>query len=324
MPYSFVTVVFDDELPLLGLQARSMRIFLPLAMVEEIVVVANERSPLLLERLRHMLPEYGVLAERVRILTLEDFPPIPKTSGWVSQQVLKLLVATHVRTPRYVVLDPKTHLIATPEESFFTHSDGRPKIIGCGYENHTLVPYLKRSLSYFDLRLDEYIQLFATSVAPFVIITDIACELINVVGSTPGLSFAEVFIEERVSEFFLYAAWIAKTRGDVQNVYHYHYDRHSPIIWEHRTSLPLLREEILAKIERSPFMSIHRRAIPKMRREGLEYIADVWCRCGLFDTQKDALMFLYGFRKGYRMAFYKEIAARKFAKLFRTISFAEQ
>src|SRR5215469_10750422 len=48
--FTFVTVVFEAEYDLLSLQARSMRLYCPLEIVQGILVIDNSRTPISLNR----------------------------------------------------------------------------------------------------------------------------------------------------------------------------------------------------------------------------------------------------------------------------------
>ena len=59
MKYTLVTVVFEDELPLLQLQAASLRKFIAASMVETIVLIANSHDARFVRRRAKTAP-FGV------------------------------------------------------------------------------------------------------------------------------------------------------------------------------------------------------------------------------------------------------------------------
>jgi hypothetical protein len=315
MKYTLVTVVFEDELPLLQLQAASLRKFIAASMVETIVLIANSHDARFVRRLRECVQWYGHLAPLVVILDLNDFPRLPRTVGWFSQQLLKLLVARHVRTERYVVLDPKTHLIAPLTDAFLEHRDGRANMMDYPYTTHTLRPYLERTLRYLHLDPDQYVQKFPFSAPPFIIYTDVANDLIKSISQASGRTFEEEFINQKLTEFFLYSAWVVKKFGSIEKLYSYS-KLYSPTIWEHKVEISQIKEELAHGAGRSPFINIHRRSIFKMRNSGLEYIAQLWTSAGLFEDQQSAIEFIKGYKKAYILAFYREIAVRKMRRFF--------
>jgi hypothetical protein len=314
MKYTLVTVVFEDELPLLQLQAASLRRFAPSPMLEKIVVVANSHDARFVQRLRGCVQWYGDSAPLVTILDLSDFPQLPKTVGWFSQQLLKLLVARHVRTERYVVLDPKTHLIAPLTDAFLEHGDGRANMMDYPYTTHTLRPYLERTLRYLHLEPDQYIQKFPSSAPPFIMYTDVTNDLIDSIGRCSGRPFEEEFISQKLTEFFLYSAWVVKKFGSIEKLYSYS-NLYSPTIWEHKVEISEIKEELAHGVGRSPFINIHRRSIFKMKDSGLEYIAELWTSAGLFEDRQSALDFIRGYKKSYILAFYREIIFRRLLRL---------
>ncbi len=134
--YSFVTVVYEVEFDLLALQARSMQRYCPEKMIDSIVVIDNSLHPLPRDKKLRLIAEYGRFAKFVRILRAEEIARIPETKGWTAQQILKLMVATHVETERYVILDAKNHFVFSLTPEFLEAPDGRARINVYGYESH--------------------------------------------------------------------------------------------------------------------------------------------------------------------------------------------
>ena len=133
---TFVSVVFESEVALLHLQARSMDLYVPDEWVEQIIIIDNTARGLsgaTTHALRSML---GVHAGHLRVLRPDDICQVPRTIGWRSQQVLKLCVAGLITTDSYVVLDAKNHFIAPVARDFFVAPDGRARVAACGFESH--------------------------------------------------------------------------------------------------------------------------------------------------------------------------------------------
>ncbi len=153
---SFVNVTFPGELPLLRLQARSMGLYLPEGLVDEILNIANATDEAAaLADLEAIRADYGPLAPKVRNVTASDvFAAGPErvrlahwpkrflsenpwiygrrrpgwrgNDGWQMQQALKLAVARLVRGPIYVVLDSKNIFVAPMSAADFLAPSGRP------------------------------------------------------------------------------------------------------------------------------------------------------------------------------------------------------
>lgn len=153
-PLSLITVVYEAELALLRLQARSMARFMPKADVLEILIVLNDRDPAALQsKIAQNLDDWGIHAQAVRFVDpadifygpkrLGDWPKAlqlklkgvsrrlrnhPATSwagasGWLIQQAMKLAAARAASGTQLVILDAKNHLVGDAAATdFFTPS----------------------------------------------------------------------------------------------------------------------------------------------------------------------------------------------------------
>jgi hypothetical protein len=128
--YTFVTVVFEAEYDLLALQARSMRLYCPLELIDSIFIVENSQHPATPGKRSKIMAEYGHLSKFVKFLMASEIANIEGTEGWWGQQILKLMVAQTVRSERYLVLDAKSHLIFKLTREFLEAPDGRARIRG--------------------------------------------------------------------------------------------------------------------------------------------------------------------------------------------------
>src|SRR5262245_12520124 len=94
--FTFVTVVFEAEYDLLSLQARSMRLYCPLEIVQGILVIDNSRTPISLNRQDRIRREYGHLSHFVQFVRYKQLAKMPDGEvlrllgiwrGWYTQQV---------------------------------------------------------------------------------------------------------------------------------------------------------------------------------------------------------------------------------------------
>jgi hypothetical protein len=77
--YTFVTVVFEQDYRLLLLQARSMRMYCPTDLLNEIIVIDNSTSGRIPSSVRNqLLIEYGHLRTFVHILPGSDIAQCPQ------------------------------------------------------------------------------------------------------------------------------------------------------------------------------------------------------------------------------------------------------
>jgi hypothetical protein len=296
---TFVSVVFEIEFPLLVLQARSMARFLEESRVHQVLVIDNSASGLPAATLAELEREYAHLADRVRYVRPHDVCQVPATGGWRSQQVLKLCIADRVETGRYVVLDAKNHFVAAPDAAFFESADGRPTANAYSYEEHPLRPELERTLRYVGLDPEDHVGRFTATVTPFVLDTAVVRELVADVEAREGRPFPDVFVEQQLTEFFLYAGWITARSTPIDEFFHLH-QRFCPVVWPGRADVAGVEEAAAAASERgTPLFAVHRRALVKLDQPATAALARFWVSVGLFADRSAADAFLSSFVTAY-------------------------
>jgi len=276
-PLTFVTPVFEAELALLHLQARSFAVHVPEDLAHEVVVLDNTRRGL--RSPRTLLDAYGPWASRVRILRPDDVCELPTVSGWRSQQVLKLAVAGLVETPRYVTLDAKNHLVASAPPSFFEAPDGRIRVRGYSYREHPLRPALARVLTYLGLDPAAHVDHFAATVTPFTLDTGVVRAMLADVEARSGRSFAREFVSQELTEFFLYAGWLVRRDGTIDGLYELT-DAVNPVVWP-RSATPDGVRSVIASAAGSPIFGVHRDAVPLLDAEARDVLGGFWAERGL-------------------------------------------
>jgi Family of unknown function (DUF6492) len=297
--YSFVTVGFEGDAGLLCLQARSMRLYCPPELIEEIIIVDNWSSGAKKWR-SNLLQQYGSLARFVRILPAASIVAIPAgASGWYTQQVLKIKVAETIRSERYVVLDAKNHMIKQLGREFLETPTGQPRINGKPYTNHPMREFLERTLEYLGLDPQTHISWFTRTHPPFTILTDEARELIRHVEQKEAGPFASAFLDRKLSEFFLYSGFLV-SKGTLRSIYNLEQPEEAQV-WPGDASESACAKAIVRTTQtESPFMTVHRQAIAKMDQRGQQLIADFWYSRGLFATAKDGVRFLRDPNRSYQ------------------------
>ncbi len=292
---TFVSVVFETEFPLLLLQARSMARFLDEALVHEVLVIDNSASGIPAATLAELQHEYAHLADRVHVFRPDDVCRVPAAAGWRSQQVLKLCISDRVATNRYVVLDAKNHFTALPDHDFFESATGRPTANAYSYEEHPLRHELERTLRYLDLEPDDHLRHFTATVTPFVLDTPVVRDLVADLEAREGRPFPEVFVEQQLTEFFLYAGWIVARGTPLEEFFHLHQPR-CPIVWPGRADQAGVDEAVATATARgAPLFAVHRRALVKLDQPATEALADFWVSVGLFPDRLAAELFVKSF-----------------------------
>ncbi len=290
--YSFVTIGFEGDAGLLQLQARSMRLYCPLELIEEIIIVDNSSHGETTKWQDELLYQYGNLARFVRIVPAADVSDRPTDAhGWFTQQVLKVKVAGLVRSERYVILDAKNHLIARLGREFLEAPSGQPWMTGKRYIGHPMQEFLERTLEYLDLDPREHVSWFTRTDTPFTMLTNEVLELVREIEQREDRPFASVFLDRKFSEFFLYAGFLV-SKGRLWQLY----DRtqvHEPQVWPGNADEAGCSKAIrLADHTGFPFMTVHRQALAKLDKKARRLIAEFWYARGLFASAMDALRFL--------------------------------
>lgn len=283
MKYTFLTVAHAADRGLLTLQARSMALYCPLDLVHEILIVENFDAGAEAHWRHRLLEAYGPLAKRVQFVASADVCAIaPRHGGWWRQQVLKLCAARVIASPRYLVLDAKNHLFRPLTRDFLETHDGRPKLNGYGFENHSLKDALIRTLTYLEVDPAPFVPHFTRTSTPFLMLTDVSRKLVAYVEERERKPFAEAFLELRLTEFFLYSGYLERC-----GLLSASYEMSQPFcaqIWGHSASLDGVREALgkASEPKGGPFLAVHRLALEAMEMPARRTLGAFWAKAGLF------------------------------------------
>lgn len=152
--FDIVSVVFQKEIPLLRLQAISIREFFPAKNLGKILIVVNDIDENgCIDALKKMLPEYGDFETRVEIIRPDEIigtahsirdkarrwrveHPIlfsakkrrgwKGNSGWRCQQAFKLLAASRARSNYVLILDAKNWFTRVVNSADLVGDYGKP------------------------------------------------------------------------------------------------------------------------------------------------------------------------------------------------------
>lgn len=296
---TLVTVVFEPEIPLLALQARSLSRFVANGDFAKIIVIDNTARGMSIRATRNLLVAYGRWEAKVEILRPATIANLPPCRGWIGQQVLKLLVHEHVNSEFYLVLDAKNHWQRPTTQASFVNPDGRSRGALHGYRQHALRNSLVRVLEYLDVDSELWLDRFPVTHTPVVLSVDVVRQLVAGIAERSGRSFAEEFVRADLTEFFLYGGWIVATSGRLDQYIDGTVIRSSNV-WpsgSSRSGFDHTIEE--ARRGDSPFLSIHRKALVKVDRYSAAVVADYWTELGLFESKRKALQFIATFKLRY-------------------------
>ena len=287
-----VTIVFDQEIELFRLQARSLARNLS-SEFRRIHVVMNEfgHSSLRAEVAAIVEAEFGSFErERVQIWSSRDLLSVSDSRGWLTQQILKLKMASHVEAEKYVVLDAKNHLIRKTGVASFIASDGRPYMART-WNCMPLKEYIIGSLKTFRLDADIADQLTMPSITPFVLYTKAVLNMITEIENIQNLSFDECFLsgKENVSEFGLYAAFFIKNNISLESAY-WCDKTICTTLWRQWASTEERQLKQLANLSHDDMvmLGLHRNSFSPMSDQARKTIFKIWVDSGLFEEGSDA------------------------------------
>jgi len=191
------TVVFDAELDVLKLQARSIDLYCQHIGLKNIFVMVNDLS--------QVDPAwYGSFADRVRVVPRAYFGCAWSDNGWVSQQVLKLLGSAISNNAWCMIVDAKT-LFVRPVKL------DQVVVNGCAATGSMpIYPVFDTSRTItnqlFDIDLPA--QLGPGGV-PFFVEPSLTRDMIAEVELRTGQDFTDYFQQQgMLTEFILYSGYV--------------------------------------------------------------------------------------------------------------------
>jgi hypothetical protein len=205
-----ITVVFQDELPVLPVQAASMSRYLDPTDVACIWVVVNDSTDI---DSKIDPAWWGNLQDRVRIHHVDTHK---YHNGWVTQQLCKLMTAAESTQPWSMVVDAKTIFVRDwrfrDAMSDSGMAVGTLPIFPVFEQSRDLIQQL------FDIKFDQ--QLGPGGV-PFFFHTDTVNNMIKAVESQTNQEFGSWFLSQgRITEFMLYSGWVLRQFGSFAPLYH--------------------------------------------------------------------------------------------------------
>ncbi|HPU12997.1 MAG TPA: DUF6492 family protein [Aeromicrobium sp.] len=284
-PITFVVVVFEAELDLLLLQARSFSRHCDPNLVGQILIFDQSKPAMSAKWQRRIAKAFGSLADRVRILAAQG-----GTDGWTQQQILKLAAAGEVQSDYYVALDAKTHLTGPLSRPVLFAEDGRAHLRRYSYLGHPMEARVRTTLNWLGLDPKLIDSDLPATTTPFVFVTAETKALVKSVSDETGKPFAEAFRDEGLIEFPLYSLWLKK-QGRLDSLYD-----HEPIecstVWPRFTTAPQLREVLVRADPEPVFAAVHRSAVARLSAPAMIFLARWWKKQGLFEHTSSALWFL--------------------------------
>jgi len=211
------TVVFEPELPVLRLQARSIELHCQNLQPRNIFVMVNDQDTCRVDP-----AWYGSMADRVQVVYRSQFGNQWSDNGWVSQQALKMLGSALSNNNWCMIVDAKTIFV---RELAITDIlvNGRVAV-----GSMPIYPVFEASRDItnqlFDIDLPA--QLGPGGV-PFFVEPHMVRSMIAYIESRTGQTFADYFQQQgRLTEFILYSGWV----WHCDQTFDQRYDPHSRIV----------------------------------------------------------------------------------------------
>ena len=208
-----VTVVFEQEIPVLRAQAQSLALYGQKLGIRNIYVVLNDAETIASQ----INPAWwGLLANSVLVIPRTAFSTPFVENGWVSQQVLKLLAASMSYNTYSMIMDAKSLLVKEIDPAEFISDTGQ---IHTGLLDIYPVfePSRKITSELFDIDLKK--QLGPGGV-PFIMHNDTVRMMIAETTIRTKTSFPYWFQQKgMLTEFILYSGFVQFLCGGLTVLY---------------------------------------------------------------------------------------------------------
>ena len=208
-----VTVVFEQEIPVLRAQAQSIALNCQRIGIRNIYVVLNDSETIASQ----IDPAWwGPLANNVLVIPRTAFSTPFVENGWVSQQVLKLLTAAMSYNTYSMILDAKTIFVRELDPAAVIDATGRILTGRC-----PIYPVFDASKKIveqlFEIELPEQI---GPGGVPFIVHNDTVRMMIAEITLRTKMPFPIWFQQQgRVTEFILYSGFVKFLCNDLNVLY---------------------------------------------------------------------------------------------------------
>ena len=207
-----VTIVFQEELNFLQVQAKSIELYTQLSDIGNIYVVVNDWDSVvdLID-----ISWWGTHQLKVKIVPYSHWNYVSRINGWENQQLCKLLAASEAESPWSISLDAKTWFVQPLDLTKLFDNQGR---VTAG-----TVPVFSVFDSSRDF-LQEYYNVSMPTVigpqgVPFVFHTKTVKDLIDSYGDFIEFFQTNVRWPHLITEFHLYSSFVLSRHGTYEQLY---------------------------------------------------------------------------------------------------------
>lgn len=208
------TVVFQEELAVLRLQAESIDRYCQNLGIRNIYVICNEDDEVSVQNISSSW--WGSLSSRVLVIPRSAFSTEYVENGWVSQQVLKLMAAAMSYSLWTMVLDAKTIITKELSWEWILDTQGRPQV-GTLDIYPVFAPSRELTERLFNIKMSQ--QLGPGGV-PFFFHNPTVRAMIAYAEAKSGVLFPPWFqLQGVLTEFMLYSGFVQFRDGDFSKLY---------------------------------------------------------------------------------------------------------
>jgi hypothetical protein len=210
-----VTVVFDEELSVLEVQAQSIELYCQNLGINNIYVVVNDHDSVADQICKDW---WGQLKDCVQIVPRSQFGCRFVDNGWVSQQALKLLGASLSQNSWSMILDAKTIIVDQVYPDIFVEDNNKLQLkMKINTVSPVFLPSAKIAGELFGIDVQSVPE---PSGVPFIFHNSTVRELVDLVSQLTGEKFAEWFQDQgMLTEFILYGAYVQYKHGALDQIY---------------------------------------------------------------------------------------------------------
>lgn len=207
-----ITVVFQQELYLLEVQARSIELYIEPHRIQNIYVVINDSDAIVSQI---DLAWWGVNSHKVKLIPRSLWGDAETLHGWASQQLYKLLAAEQAESAWSMCLDAKTWFVQPLDWSKLFDTNGK----AC-FKSFPTIPVFKSA----QLFVEQYLGIKLPHVigpggVPFMFHTETVKSMVKHIDNFFDFFVAHVQFPDELTEFMLYSGFVIYKYGNYTRLY---------------------------------------------------------------------------------------------------------
>lgn len=279
-------VFYENEVDTLGVLAKSIELYCETSLVDKVYFINNTVDPVAGRKAfdKEVLPFFDKFKNNIRLIDADKLG-IDLTKGanpYLSQQALKLSIATMSDKSHYLVLDAKCHFIRELSRKDLFTEDDKPvshhQVHG-GY----VKACLKEACNYFDVDVDLEKPALPT-VPPYLMITTIVRDLLTEIEKREGAGIYNLIAKnEKLAEFLIYFAYLTYLGGH-EKFYSIGTKPYATLFTKWPESDKDISRVLNSTSNDSVWMfSIRAKRFAQLKNNEIDFIANLWVERGLFN-----------------------------------------